>query len=89
MQVDKIVVGELDTNCYLLIKDKKIIIIDPGADKDKIIDKISMYDNHEVVGIIITHSHFDHIGAQKDIEKYYKVKSYSMSNMKEGIKLIS
>ena len=36
MLVEKIVVGELKENCYLLIIKDKCIIVDPGAEAAKI-----------------------------------------------------
>ena len=82
MVVDRVIVGSLDTNTYILRKDNKVLIIDPGADANKIIKKIG---NYFVVGILITHSHDDHIGALKDISNYYHVNYYNMYNLKEGI----
>ena len=40
MLVEKIVVGELRENCYLLINKDKCIIVDPGAEAAKIENKI-------------------------------------------------
>ena len=40
MLVEKIVVGELKENCYLLIIKDKCIIVDPGAEAAKIENKI-------------------------------------------------
>lgn len=60
MQVNRVVVGQLETNCYILVKDDKCLVIDPGDEIDKIKKEIG---NKQVVGIIITHYHFDHIGA--------------------------
>ena len=60
MQVNRLVVGDLETNCYILINNNKCLIIDPGDEYEKIKNEVS---NKEVVGVIITHHHFDHIGA--------------------------
>ena len=80
MKIDRIEVGILNTNCYILKKDNKCLIIDPGDEANKIID----YINGEVVGIIITHYHFDHVGALNDLVNKYKVKVYDINNLKEG-----
>ena len=71
MQIEKVVVGELKTNCYIVTKNNKTIIIDPGDEADKIIDAAK---DKNVVGILVTHHHFDHIGALKDIEDYFHLK---------------
>lgn len=78
MDIQIVKVGYLDTNCYILTKDNKSIIIDPGDDFHKIKDLI----NNEVVGIICTHSHFDHIGGLESAKKYYNAKVYSFNNIK-------
>jgi hypothetical protein len=83
MKINSVVVGPLDTNCYILNNNGKVIIIDPGDEEDKIINEV----NGEVVGIIITHHHFDHVGAMEEIKKYYKVNVYDYSNLKENNKI--
>ncbi len=60
MIVKTIVVGKLATNCYLVCKGNKCLIIDPGASPE-IIEKELI--GLEVVGLLLTHSHFDHTGA--------------------------
>ena len=74
MNMKIIKTGELEENCYIITSDKTIII-DPGSDADKIIDVI-LKDNLNLDSILITHHHFDHIGALKDILKYKNVKVY-------------
>lgn len=80
MQIKTIPVGILEANCYLIIKDNKCIIIDPGAYKKKIIEAIG---DLKPVFIITTHNHFDHVGALDYIKKYYNIKHYDMSNLEE------
>ena len=60
----------LFNNCYLLDINNKVLIIDPGDDGDRIINMIG---NRDIVGIIITHYHFDHIGALNDIINKYNI----------------
>lgn len=71
MIIDKVVVGSLEENCYIVTKSNKTIIIDPGADANKIIE---IAKDKNVVGVLITHHHFDHIGALKNIEEYFNIK---------------
>lgn len=55
--------GPLQTNCYILYNNnRKAVVIDPGADAEAIIKKISELDLY-VECVILTHGHFDHIGA--------------------------
>ena len=81
MEVKRIVVGPLQTNCYLIIKDNRVLIIDPGDDFLKIKNAVG---TKEVVGVIVTHYHFDHIGALEDCLNYYSVNKYDINNLKEG-----
>ena len=66
MEINRVVVGPLETNCYILSKDNKCLVIDPGDEYNKIKEAIG---NNEVVGVIITHYHFDHIGALSYFDK--------------------
>lgn len=77
MKIDRIVVGSLFTNCYILSIGNNCIVIDPGDDYFKIKSAIG---DKKVNGVIITHRHFDHIGALK-----YFNNIYDKNNLKEGI----
>lgn len=66
MQINKVVVGPLETNCYILTINNKCLVIDPGDEFDKINQQIG---NKKVVGVIVTHYHFDHIGALNYFDK--------------------
>jgi len=86
MKIEIVKVGRLECNCYLLDIGNKVLVIDPGDDADKIIDMIG---DREVVGIIITHYHFDHIGAMDEIVNKYNVMVYDRNNMSEGENIIN
>lgn len=73
MKIKTVKVGYLETNCYIVSIDNECLIIDPGDEVDKIINEIG---NLKPVGIIITHYHFDHIGALKELVNKYNVKIY-------------
>lgn len=80
MIVDVLELGDLYTNCYFLIKNNDLIIVDPASSFDLIKNKIG---NLNLVGIFVTHGHDDHIGALKDIKKNYNVDIYDFSNLEE------
>lgn len=80
MKIDKIVVGSLEENCYILTINNKCLIIDPGDESEKIIDFIK---DKELVGILITHHHFDHVGALNDLKNKYEVDIYDRNNLLE------
>ena len=56
MEVKSVLTGYLDENCYVLIKNKTCLVVDPGDDFQKIKELIG---DNKVLGVLITHSHFD------------------------------
>lgn len=81
MEVRKIKVGYLQTNCYILVDEGKCIVIDPGDQFYSIQDQIG---NNKLLAVLITHRHSDHIGALEHIIKEYHVPVYDRTNLKEG-----
>lgn len=69
MDIKILKVGELYTNCYIISKGKNALVIDPGDESEKI---ISALDGLNIISILITHYHFDHIGALDAILSKYK-----------------
>jgi len=63
VMIEKLTVGQMATNCYIVsCDDKSATIIDPGSDADLISTHIKKR-KLNVRYIIITHGHYDHIGA--------------------------
>lgn len=81
MKTDRVVTGYLEENCYILTINDNCIVIDPGDDYPLIKEKI---DNKKVLAILLTHSHFDHVGAVNNMIAEYNVPVYSFNNLKEG-----
>lgn len=73
MKIKRLVVGSLETNCYILEKDNELLIIDPGDDCSIIKKEIK---DKKLIGILITHHHFDHIGALQELINEYDVPIY-------------
>ena len=82
MDIKCIKTGYLEENCYILSIGNDSLIVDPGDEADKIISEIG---NKNVLGILITHYHFDHIGALAELRKYYNVDVIDYENRKEKI----
>lgn len=81
MKIDYIKVGYLRCNCYLLERDGECLLIDPGDDIDAIMDFIS---GKNVIGILVTHSHFDHVASVSDLVSKFSIPVYDLNNLEEG-----
>jgi len=67
MNIERIAVGPLQTNCYVVYNSKKeAFIVDPGDEADKI-KRFIRDEKLQVSFIINTHSHIDHIKADYEL----------------------
>ncbi|KGP72955.1 MBL fold metallo-hydrolase [Pontibacillus yanchengensis] len=75
MKLEQLPLGPLGTNCYIIKEDKKALIVDPGGDADKL---IRMIERRELqpVAILLTHAHFDHIGALDEVRDHFEIEVY-------------
>lgn len=76
MEWKQIPLGLLQTNCYVLYNlQKECIIFDPGAEGEKL---IALLENEKLQpqAVLLTHAHFDHIGAVDDVREFYKIPVY-------------
>lgn len=78
MQIITLKVGPLECNCYILKINSCALVIDPGSE----FEKIDRYlQDVKLKVILITHHHFDHIGALQDLIDKYHVKVYDYHNL--------
>ena len=80
LNIKTIKVGYLQTNCYIVSNDENCIIIDPGDEFEKIKNEIV----NNLIAILITHNHFDHIGALSKFKNEYNVPIYVKSSFDEN-----
>jgi hydroxyacylglutathione hydrolase len=68
ISIEALSLGPLETNAYLLkdTESNQAVIIDPGMNPAALILRIADLD---VVAILLTHAHFDHIGGVDEIRK--------------------
>lgn len=72
MNINYVRVGDIGTNCYIVCNEKngQSAVIDPGADAPRILAAV------EESGcmpqkILLTHGHFDHIGAVRELTERF------------------
>ena len=78
MNLITIPVGDLGVNTYLYFDSDKRegVLIDPGADAAKIVTTVQRAGKGEplrITAILLTHGHFDHIGAVRDIQAHPEI----------------
>ena len=76
--IERIIVGPLYTNAYVVSTGKKeCMIIDPGADAKQILRRLEVL-NVVPTAIVFTHGHLDHTGAAQAIIDYYTERELSI-----------
>ncbi|MCB0723892.1 MAG: MBL fold metallo-hydrolase [Ignavibacteriae bacterium] len=81
VDVHKLTIGRWFVNCYLISKDNKVLIFDPGDEAEKITEFI---DSNSLIplAIINTHAHYDHVGAIHALKEKYNIPFYLHSKDK-------
>lgn len=65
MEIRTLTLGIYQTNTYFLVQNKQIILIDPVSKPERI--HALLKEGEEIIGICLTHGHFDHIGAVDEL----------------------
>ena len=68
LKVHAMALGAYQTNCYIIHEEHSstCCVIDPGYDADIILDKLESL-GLTLEAVLLTHGHFDHVGAVKDL----------------------
>lgn len=83
INICKMTLGGMDTNTYLVYGENgEGFIVDPAAESEIIKIKIKEL-NADIKGILLTHGHFDHIGALSEVKKIYNTDVYACDKEKE------
>lgn len=65
MKITRVPVGHLETNCWVVVGERdRAVVIDPGDDAEVI---FSVLGSARVEAVILTHGHFDHVGAVDEV----------------------
>jgi glyoxylase-like metal-dependent hydrolase (beta-lactamase superfamily II) len=73
VEVHRIETGRWRENCYVLVANNgEAVVIDPGADAAEIHSLIETT-GVSVKAVLLTHGHFDHIGAVAELRRLYEI----------------
>ena len=76
MKLETLVLGLIETNCYFISEGSSLLIIDPASSPRRLIEKINNSYEGRVTAILLTHGHFDHIGAVDALVRTYDCPVY-------------
>jgi hydroxyacylglutathione hydrolase len=75
IEVFQLTLGPLGANCFLIARDGRALVIDPGDEADVVagaLDEVAATPQ----AILVTHGHFDHFGAVEAVAQRYAVPVY-------------
>ncbi len=75
LRIERIQTRPIDENCTLIKNEetKEAVVVDPGSDIENILDKLKGYN---VIAILATHGHYDHVGQVATLKELYKAPFY-------------
>jgi len=88
MLIDRVIVGSMYTNAYIVSTGKKdCILIDPGAESSTIVSRLEAM-NLVPKAVVFTHGHIDHTSATKKLVDYYAERGHHVPvGIHEGDKI--
>jgi hydroxyacylglutathione hydrolase len=69
LAIDSLELGPIGTNCYVVRADaeaRDAIVVDPGAEAERVVELLRRL-AADCVAILVTHTHYDHIGGVADL----------------------
>ena len=86
MEIVKLKTGVLGVNTYLVSdNDTEAFVVDPGGDAQKI-GQTAAEKGWNIQAVLLTHGHFDHIMAVKEVKEEYQIPVYACSHEKMMLK---
>lgn len=77
-------VGPIQANCYIVMENGNALVIDPGDEGAQISQMVHAL-GLKVEAILLTHAHFDHIGAVDTLAKEFDAPCYVNPNELEAL----
>ncbi|MFC7320873.1 MBL fold metallo-hydrolase [Halobacillus campisalis] len=84
LKIARLPLGPMGTNSYVITENKQALVIDPGGDFQKL-DHLIKEKGVKVIAILLTHAHFDHIGAVEQARIEYEVPVYLHEEEKDWL----
>lgn len=77
LKLDYLPTGPLGVNCSLIWNPEQGtgVVVDPGGHAPRILAQVARH-GFRVEAILLTHAHFDHIGAASDLQGHWQVPVY-------------
>ncbi|MBI2845746.1 MAG: MBL fold metallo-hydrolase [Chloroflexi bacterium] len=67
MVVEKLILGRLQTNCYIISDGEVALVVDPADEAPRIMEVLQRH-KLQAVGLVATHAHFDHLLAVEEVK---------------------
>ncbi|MGP4074399.1 MBL fold metallo-hydrolase [Halobacillus sp. K22] len=75
LNISRLPLGPMATNAYIVHQNKEALVVDPGGDFPKL-EAFLKEKELKVIGVLLTHAHFDHIGVVDAVREAYDVPVY-------------
>jgi glyoxylase-like metal-dependent hydrolase (beta-lactamase superfamily II) len=71
MEARGLTVGPVQENCWIVRRDEAAtaLVIDPGDEAPRLLEAIEAMGSPKVEAILLTHTHFDHVGAVAELHR--------------------
>lgn len=75
LKVHSFSLGPLGANCFIVARDGRCLVIDPGDEAEKVADFLARADLTPLA-ILVTHGHFDHFGGVQPLARRFDLPVY-------------
>ncbi|MCM1367375.1 MAG: MBL fold metallo-hydrolase [Roseburia sp.] len=68
MEILRLVLGQMQTNTYIITEGDSAVVVDPSCSAQTILNTAAQK-NAKIECVLLTHAHFDHIGAVAELQR--------------------